>query len=242
MRNQFHTLLRRHGRDESGASLVEYTVVLILFLLVFGAILDFGRLGFNWVMTEKAMQRAARIATVRPPVCTGVPEFHTVAGGGSPGTLCRAGGACASGGTQTCILGTATAFADCSTAAGSSTAKEIWCILEPILPSNASPNNIWVEYRYDWRMGFAGGPYTPMIEVGVVTQDVVTAKTNIQGTPSILLFDFITPIPALAAMASGAGSTTVIQDSGDAGSLADIPFPDMSVSLPGEDLNHGIDG
>ena len=52
------TSVRRQARDESGASLIEYTVVISLFLLVYFAVLDFGRLGFNWVMTEKAMQRA----------------------------------------------------------------------------------------------------------------------------------------------------------------------------------------
>ena len=57
--------------------MIEYAIVISLFLLVFFAILDFGRLGFNWVMTEKAMQRAARIAVTRPPVCDDVPETHT---------------------------------------------------------------------------------------------------------------------------------------------------------------------
>ena len=60
----FNINAKRHARDESGASLIEYTIVVVLFLLLFFSVLDFGRLGFNWVMTEKAMQRAARIAVV----------------------------------------------------------------------------------------------------------------------------------------------------------------------------------
>ncbi len=255
---------RRHTRDETGASLVEYTVVIILFLLVFFAILDFGRLGFNWVMTEKAMQRAARIATVRPPACAGVPEIHSRQGSSSDpfGTLCRAGAVCVDGGTQSCVLGAATDFGPgsnpCTTpvivgalpnnpTAGQIAARnaalrlevrqEIWCILQPILPSNANPNNIRMTYTYNSNLGFVGGPYVPMVEVGVVT--AATAST-IQGAEE-LRFTFITPIPALAAAAGGAASTE-ITDSGDADSLADIPFPNLSVSLPGEDLNRGTNG
>lgn len=237
---------RRHARDEAGASLVEYTVVIALFLLVFFAILDFGRLGFNWVMTEKAMQRAARIATVRPPVCTGVPATHVRLSGTTSrlGTLCRVGSTCANGGVQQCVLGAATAFApgggdDCTVAAGASTAKEIWCILEPILPSNAAPNNIWVRYAYDPNLGFAGGPYTPMVEVGVATVDNVAGGSDAITDAAELRFEFLTPIPGMAALAGGGTMTNV--NTGGTG-LPSIPFPDLSVSLPGEDLNHGTNG
>lgn len=233
----FKTLLRRHTASESGASLIEFTVVSVLFLLVFFAVLDFGRLGFNWVMTEKAIQRAARIATVRPPVCSGVPEIHVLQSGATPGALCRTGSACAAAATRTCIL-SATAI-DCS--AVSNTAGEIWCIVQPILPSNATPSNIWVQYRYDQRLGFAGGPYTPMVEVGVVTSAEVSGV--LAGTAAReLRFEFITPIPALAAMAGG-GSPANINAPGTSGySMPSIAFPDLSVSLPGEDLNQGNNG
>ena len=251
-------------RREDGASLIEYTVVISLFLLVFFAILDFGRLGFNWVMTEKAMQRAVRIAAVRPPVCDGVPETHDLATGAgvSFGTLCRDGNICQPEATQSCVLGGATAFdatnpctAPVAVAALPNNptqaqidarnaqlrlqaAQEIWCVLEPILPSNAAPNNIRISYIHDPDLGFAGGPYTPMVEVGIVT----AADTNITGSAA-LRFEFITPIPALAALAGGGAGAANIDAPGTGGSgLPSIPFPDMSVSLPGEDLNHGTNG
>ena len=233
---------RHQARDESGASLIEYTVVISLFLLVYFAVLDFGRLGFNWVMTEKAMQRAARIATVRPPVCPGVPATHQLATGSSDrfGTLCRTGTACANGGLQICALGAAADFAagggdDCTVAAGAGTAKEIWCILEPILPSNATPNNIFVEYRYNQNLGFAGGPYSPMVTVGIVTATETSGGQNV-GTP--LRFEFLTPIPGLAAIAGGVATTNIDQTT----NLPSIPFPSINVSLPGEDLNNGTNG
>lgn len=256
--------IRTFGRREDGASLIEYSVVISLFLLVFFAILDFGRLGFNWVMTEKAMQRAARIATVRPPVCAGVPEIQDRLTGSSArfGTLCRVGGVCAPVAPQSCVLGGPTEFDTTNPCTAPvviaglpnnptqaqidarnaqlrlQTAQEIWCVLEPILPSNAAPNNIRLSYRQDpdSSLGFAGGPYVPMVEVGIVT----AADTNITGSEA-LRFEFITPIPALAAMAGNAA--TAIDAAGTGGaSLPSIPFPDLSVTLPGEDLNQGTEG
>ncbi len=233
--SRFLSSTRKHARDESGASLVEYTVVIILFLLVFFAILDFGRLGFNWVMTEKAMQRAARIAVTRPPVCANVPEMHARVGGSTAafGTLCRVGGVCVNGGTQQCTL--AAADTGCADNVNANTATEIWCILQPILPSNATPQNIRIAYTYDQNLGFAGGPYVPMVEVGTVT-----AANETAGLGQELRFEFITPLPALMAMAGGVATANFEDDNSN--SLADIPFPDLSVSMPGEDLNQGTNG
>ena len=257
----FISLFRRR---EDGASLIEYTVVISLFLLVFFAILDFGRLGFNWVMTEKAMQRAARIATVRPPICTGVPETHTRLGTSSEpfGTLCRVGAVCADGGAQACTLGAATDFtttgtnpctvpvtvptlgnnptageiATRNTALRRQAAQEIWCVLAPILPSNSAPNNIILSYTYDANLGFAGGPYVPMVEVAVATAN------DPGGTGAErLCFDFITPIPGMAALVGGVADIDEAPPE-CANGLASIPFPDLSVSLPGEDLNQGPNG
>ncbi len=223
-------------RDECGASLIEYSIVVSLFLLIFFAILDFGRLGFNWVMTEKAMQRAARIAVTRAPVCDGVPETHQRGsdGGVSYGALCRDGaGTCADEGQQVCVLSATPINCDTVTA---TTAAEIWCIINPILPSNATPRNIRVSYSYDPNLGFLGGPYTPMVEVAVVTQaDVPDILDSAE-----LRFDFITPLPGLAALVGGAAPTN-IADSGSDGQ-ADIPFPDLSVSMPAEDLAQGNSG
>lgn len=262
---RFTYLLKRHAKDEAGASLIEYTVVVSLFLLMFFAILDFGRLGFNWVMTEKAMQRAARIATVRPAICTNVPTTHALGTDTNArfGTLCRASATmCATVANRACVLGASTDFQvgsnPCTTpvvvtplpnnpTAGQiaafnaqvrlQSAQEIWCTLEPILPHNAAPNNIVVRYNHDNQLGFAGGPYTPMVEVAVVT--AADVGTNIDGTEAELRFEFLTPIPGLAALAGGA-TTPNINTAGTG--LPSIPYPDLSVSLPGEDLDNGING
>ncbi|MEM6387529.1 MAG: TadE family protein [Pseudomonadota bacterium] len=233
MKIQLH---KRFLQSESGASLIEYAIVISLFLLVFFAILDFGRLGFNWVMTEKAMQRAARIAVSRPPICAGVPDINVRGtNNGVPyGAMCRDdAGICANAGQQICVLSAAPIACD---TANPSTATEIWCIINPILPSNATPQNIRVSYTFDSNLGFLGGPYTPMVELAVVTAADVA---GIDGSAE-LRFDFITPLPGLAALVGG-GTPTNLADS-DGGGQADIPFPDLSVSMPAEDLAQGNNG
>ena len=50
---------RQFARDESGTTLVEFAVVLPLFLLFVFAMIDFGRMGFEYVLANKAVQSGA---------------------------------------------------------------------------------------------------------------------------------------------------------------------------------------
>lgn len=205
--------LRLVYRDENGSTMIEFGVVLSVFLLLFFGLIDFGRLGFHYVQAEKAMQVAARVAAVRPPVCAGVPETHT-RGATAPGTLppdygtsCRAGATvCVNPGTITC-----------SGNAANPTANEVWTLIAGALPNNADVTNIQFSYSYDNNLGFLGGPYVPVVTVELQN----------------LNFQFLSPLGALV------GLTGAVADPGLG---ADIPFPPMSVSLPAEDLNSGNDG
>lgn len=199
-------------KAEDGSTLVEFAIVTpIFFLLLFGLI-DFGRLGFEYVMANKAVQLAARIAVARPPGCPGVPTVNArgaVAVGAVPpffGTNCRAGATvCLNPGTQTCVG-----------LVSNATVSEIWTQIKPLMPYNAVPANLTFSYSFNSDLGFLGGPYTPMVTVKI---------TNLN-------FNFVTPLGALAALATG-----------DASSLpSQLPFPTMSVSLPGEDLALGEAG
>ena len=159
------------------------------------------------------MQRAARIAAVRPPACGGVPTENVrpvLPSGVTPpqfGTYCSVGAnVCANPGTVTCSgVGT------------SPTASEIWGQISALLPPDATIANLQFSYAYDPNLGFLGGPYVP------------TVTTELQN----LTFSFISPLGALAALAGASGTD---------GLGADITFPPMSVSLPGEDLAQGNAG
>jgi hypothetical protein len=180
--------------------------------LLFGLI-DFGRMGAEYMMAEKAMQRAVRIAVVRPPACAGVPQSHTrgaVPNGTAPppfGTKCSAGASiCANPGVITC-----------SGNANDPTTSEIWSQISAMMPASATPANLQFSYGFDSSLGFLGGPYTPVVTVEIQN----------------LNFQFATPLSALAAFAG---------DTSGATPGATLPFPGMSVSLPGEDLAAGNAG
>ena len=199
--------------DDSGATLVEFAVVLALFLLIFFGLIDFGRLAFNYVTAQKAMQVASRVAAVRPPACPGVALVQARAAvpiGQVPpqyGTSCNAAaGICVNPGTVTCV-GTS----------GNATAQEIWTLVSGGLPANATIANLQFSYSYDSNLGFLGGPYVPVVTVEL----------------RALNFEFVSPLGALAVMAGGSVNPSL---------GTTLPFPSMSVSMPGEDLAMGDNG
>ena len=204
-------------RDETGATLVEFSLVISLFLLIFFGLIDFGRLAYHLVTSERAMQAAARIAAVRPAACRGVPDVITrhasAPASADYGTSCGAAGGpfCANSGIFTCP------GAAGGTELWELTDDEVWAQVRNTLPGTATIANLRFTYTYDPRMGFLGGPYVPIVTVQL--QNVT--------------FEFVTPLSALAAVAGATPGGTV-------GSA--ITLPGMSVSMPGEDLAQGNNG
>ncbi|GGL58182.1 TadE/TadG family type IV pilus assembly protein [Wenxinia marina] len=209
--------LRRFARDEDGTTLVEYAFVIALFLLLFFALIDFGRLSYHWVAAEKANHIAARIAAVRPAICPGVPLVNLR----GDLTTARFGANC---GAQAGVCATV-ATVSCRGVAGQPTVNEIWARVGPLLPNTATPGNLLFTYSYDATLGFLGGPYVPMVTVELAD--------DAQGVP--LQFQFATPLAGLGALAAGQAPTTT-------GAPSPIRFPSMSVSMPGEDLALGDNG
>lgn len=199
-------------RDETGATLVEFALVISLFLLIFFGLIDFGRLAYHLVTSQRAMQAAARIAAVRPAACPGVPDV--IARLASATTTADYGTSCGAAGGPYCVNpGPIT----CAGVATNPTAAEVWSQVNYALPGTATIANLRFTYTYDARMGFLGGPYIPIVTVQL--QNVT--------------FEFVTPLSALAAVAGAAPGGTV---------GAPITLPGMSVSLPGEDLAQGGNG
>ena len=202
------SFLNRFGRDENGATIVEFAVVLCIFFLMFFGLIDFARLGFSNVMAEKATETAVRMAVVRPAACPDVPQvtqrsllIGTVAMTYPNGSRCAAlPGLCADPGTVSC-----------KGSLDNPTVADIWRQVQPLLPVNARPENLEISYRFDAGLNRVGAPYVPIVTVELAS----------------LQFDFITPLGALAA---AAGSDA----HGDLGNS--FVFPSMSASLPAEDL------
>ncbi len=220
--------VRAFKKAEDGTTMVEFAICIALFLLILFAVLDFGRLGYNWVVTEKAMQQAVRIAAVRTPVCTGVPTYHRAPPGTTTGVtagdLCRSGpNVCESTLPATCLL----SEPEPENLLAAATATEIWTQIQALMPNDATTSNVFLSYEYDSQLGFLGGPYVPKITVRLVGNAAAggTGYDEFQ-------FTFITPLSALAANASG--ETNNIPGS--------IPFPAISVTLPAEEMNIGVRG
>lgn len=201
--------LRRFRSDQSGAGLVEYSLVVLLFLFLLFAIIDFGRLANTWVAANKATQIAARLAAVRPPVCAGVPNLNVrgaAAASATFGTMCRAGtGVCLDPGTFTC-QGTDT----------DPTSAEIVQAIRPLMPQGTEAANLRFSYSFDPDLGFLGGPYVPVVTVEFTDVD----------------FTFVSQLGRMLGPLTG--NTSALG--------GNIPMPEMSVSLPGEDLALGTDG
>ena len=200
--------IRRAARNEDGAMLVEFAILMPLLLLLTFGLLDFGRLGFSYVMAQKATEMAVRDAAVRPPLCGALPEVNQRGSLSGPLAGLRFGASCTAG-TNLCA-----SFATLSCTA--ETAPAFWARIAPLMPANATPANLTVSYAFDPTLGFPGGPVTLYFSVAVSDLD----------------FDFVTPLGALARLATGA----------DPGTLGrSIAFPSMSASLPGEALLVGDD-
>lgn len=181
------TRARSLTRDEDGATLVEFALVISLFLLIFFGLIDFGRLAYHVVTTERAMHLGARIAAVRPPACPGVPLTIALASGAPAstdyGTSCNAGGAiCQDPGPVSCTGNLA-----------NPTAAEVWASVGVVMPPGSDVSNLRFSYTYDARLGFLGGPYVPVVTVEM--EDVT--------------FDFVTPLAGLASVAGVSGGSSL---------------------------------
>ncbi|WP_239113484.1 TadE/TadG family type IV pilus assembly protein [Shimia biformata] len=211
--HRLRVALRRFRDDESGSTLVEFALGVVLFLLIFLGLIDFGRMAFHYVTSERAMLVAARVAAVRPAACFGVPDHYTRGGGLIDGEEAEYGTTCDAAANICLNPGTIT----CSGDALDPTAQEIWAIVRGTLPNDADISNLSFTYSFDSDLGFLGGPYIPVTTVELQN----------------LTFDFVTPLGALVGLA---------MQSDPAAIATSVAFPTMSVSMPGEDLAHGSNG
>jgi hypothetical protein len=188
--------------------LAEFALVIGFLFMIGLFVFEITRVFTQLAMAEYATHQAARRAAVRPAVCAGVPQINVrdPGAGGAParfGTLCSAGGQCAT-----------PAAAVCNGVAGNAVVDEIFQIIDPLLPPDATPANL--EFRYESSgLGFLGGPYVPVVSVSL---------RNAQ-------HDFIIPLGAMFAPWGGGG-----------GGNASLALPPFTATMPGEDLNLGTGG
>ena len=208
-RFRLHSRAMSFVRDESGAAMVEFAIVGTVFFLMMFQLIDFGIFASNSLMAEKSTEIAARIATVRPPACSGVPDRY-VRGTASPaprfGTSCGAVlNACAMPATVTC-----------AGSASNATAQEIWTRIAPTMPSGTEIDDLTFYYVADANLGYLGGPYVPQVTVELTLPDfqflVATANLanaliggggSAMSAPEYRVFSITLPAEDLAAGTNG---------------------------------------
>ncbi len=66
--------LKRLKSNQSGATLVEFTLVLLIMLLMTFGIVEFGYAGYQWANAEAATQRGVRLAATRDAAIINIPD------------------------------------------------------------------------------------------------------------------------------------------------------------------------
>lgn len=74
--------LRHIGRDQSGTTTIEFTIVALLFLLLTFGLVEFGHMFWQYNSAAKAAQLGARLAAVSNPVWSGLASLEDT---GTPG-------------------------------------------------------------------------------------------------------------------------------------------------------------
>lgn len=151
---------RRFLSDERAAASIEYVILLLpLIALVFTSFQI--ALAYHFALTaQKAVELGARIAAVRDAAHRGMPSTNALdaASGMVNGDPCGLGACVDPGGPWTCS-GADVGGVDCDAAAFNEIFAEVGRIAYLLEPADLT-----VRYSYG-RLGFAGGPFTPIVEV-----------------------------------------------------------------------------
>ncbi|WP_162916746.1 TadE/TadG family type IV pilus assembly protein [Dongia deserti] len=214
MRSLFVRLLR----DETGASIIEFSIVMVLFFLLTFGLVEFGYALFQWNSASKAAQLGARMAAVSDPVWS---PLTTLTSTGTPGGPWQTNysvtcwGTNASGTNGTCS-GTAPGGVSLAYSAanmqrlvfgrgGDLTCGTIGADGDPGMCDifwRITPQNVRVNYRHT-ELGFAGRPGGP---VPTVTLTITGLTYQFFALGGLMGFDEIT-------------------------------MPDFTVTMTGEDLS-----
>lgn len=207
--------LRHIGRDQSGTTTIEFTIVALLFLLLTFGLVEFGNMFWQYNSATKAAQLGARLAAVSNPVWSGLVSLEDT---GTPGAAwetdyvvtCDGDGEdCTDLGEgeyddeamECLVFGRSQATPPCDTEcdpAGIDADEAGMCDRF----DRIAPENVIVTYSHTG-LGFAGRPGGPVPTVTVQLTD--------------LTFEFL----AL----------------GDLLGLQDVTMPPFTVTMTGEDLS-----
>ena len=160
-------LFTRCAKDRRGASLVEFTIILLPLLLITGGIIEYGWMFYQWNAASKAIQQGLRLASVSDPVSSDLSTLTGLGNGVLPGDPMPAFIRVCRGDTQSCSDGgtySATAMNTIVYGRGQSTCGSIGSDGVPAMCDvywPIQPENVVITYEQTG-LGFAGRPGGPV--------------------------------------------------------------------------------
>ena len=211
------SFLKRFAGDTGGASMVEFSIIAFLVLVVTGGLVDFSHGFYQWNSATKALQLGARLASISDPVDSSLrgwdgldmpgaelgkefPDFKRVCTGGAIGS-CTDGGIYDSTAMNTIIFGRGQST--CGTIANDRT-PAVCDIFRRV-----RPENITITYEYTG-LGFAGRPGGP---VPTITVELTGLQFEFVFLNGLLGFGSI-DMPAMKTTATGEDMNTCAPDPG----------------------------
>lgn len=178
-----HSRLRKWGANQSGATALEFAIVVPVFLMLTLAGIDLALLSHRLNQAQAAARIGARIAIVSPIIATSMAEFDTT--DYAPGTSIPAADIPA----QVCGGRPDGAFECSSGPADITTANLVLDRIRQVLP-DADASNLQIAYTYTG-LGTVGNPigmdFEPLTTVGIVRLKYVPLSSRLFGSPTVNL-------------------------------------------------------
>jgi Flp pilus assembly pilin Flp len=197
-------LLTRLGRDQSGAAMVEFTIVVFFFLVLTGGVVEFALGWYQWNSASKALQQGVRLASVSDPVASDLTNMTGLEGSAVPGDPMPPFLRVCNGATQTCSNGgtySASAMNTIVYGRGQNTCGTIgpdgFAGMCDIF-GRIQPQNVIITYQYTG-LGFAGRPGGP---VPTITVELTGLTYNYAFLSGLLGFGPVT-LPPMRTTAVG---------------------------------------
>jgi Flp pilus assembly pilin Flp len=197
-------LLTRLGRDQSGAAMVEFTIVVFFFLVLTGGVVEFALGWYQWNSASKALQQGVRLASVSDPVASDLINMTGLEGSAVPGDPMPSFLRVCNGATQTCSNGgtySASAMNTIVYGRGQNTCGTIgpdgFAGMCDIF-GRIQPQNVIITYRHTG-LGFAGRPGGP---VPTITVELTGLTYNYAFLSGLLGFGPVT-LPPMRTTAVG---------------------------------------
>jgi len=206
------SVLKRFASDTGGASMVEFSIIAFLVLIVTGGLVDFSHGFYQWNSATKALQQGARLASISNPVDSSLRAKTGLGSGALPGdpfpyfkVLCNGGGSCTGDGAgsydplamNTIVYGNPNQTT-CGRVGENGTRLAMCHVF-----SRVRPQNVKITYEQTG-LGFAGRPGGP---VPTITLELTGLQFEFVFLNGLLGFGPIT-MPAMKTTATGEDMNT----------------------------------